>query len=121
MEYSKEWLAHFTYTYLLLIYRRISDWDEKQNQGQDTLLMSCQQINSLGNGIYMYNMYGKTRKNIEQNMDQEQPRYWKCGINKTILIWLHLWSTYLKQAYAKYEKSVLGKVHIGCDLYRNWE
>lgn len=48
--------------------------------------MSCQQINSLGNGIYMYNMYGKTRKNIEQNMDQEQPRYWKCGINKTILI-----------------------------------
>jgi len=64
--------------------------------------MSCQQTNSLGN--VMYGTYEKTLNNIEQNMEQEQPKYFKCGININYLIRLHLWSKNLKQANAKYEK-----------------
>jgi len=37
-------------------------------------------------------------------MEQEQPKYFKCGININYLIRLHLWSKNLKQANAKYEK-----------------
>jgi len=70
--------------------------------------MSCQQTNSLGN--VMYGTYEKTLNNIEQNMEQEQPKYFKCGININYLIRLHLYGAKISNKQMQNTKKCLGKV-----------